>query len=38
MGFGLLKLPSIPDVKHHSISTEGFIPEQNVNLEDIKFK
>lgn len=38
MGFGLLKLPSIPDVKHHSISTEGFIPEQNINLEDIKFK
>lgn len=38
MGFGLLQLPSMPEVKHHSLSTKGFIPEQNINLDDIKFK
>ncbi|KAJ4828327.1 DEAD-box ATP-dependent RNA helicase 18 [Turnera subulata] len=38
MGFGLLQLPAMPEVKHHSLSTEGFIPVENINLEDIKFK
>ncbi|KAM1126289.1 hypothetical protein ACFX2B_040992 [Malus domestica] len=38
MGFGLLQLPAMPEVKHHSLSTEGFIPVEDINLEEIKFK
>ncbi|KAK6145569.1 hypothetical protein DH2020_022389 [Rehmannia glutinosa] len=38
MGFGLLQLPSMPEVKHHSLSTDGFVPCEDVKLEDIKFK
>ncbi|BBG98092.1 P-loop containing nucleoside triphosphate hydrolases superfamily protein [Prunus dulcis] len=38
MGFGLLQLPAMPEVKHHSLSTEGFIPVKDINLEEIKFK
>ncbi|KAM1029001.1 hypothetical protein ACFX1X_042026 [Malus domestica] len=38
MGFGLLQLPAMPEVKHHSLSTEGFIPVEDMNLEEIKFK
>ncbi|CAH9101544.1 unnamed protein product [Cuscuta epithymum] len=38
MGYGLLQLPSVPEVKHHSLSTEGFIPVKDINLEEIKFK
>ncbi|GAA0164493.1 RNA helicase [Lithospermum erythrorhizon] len=38
MGYGLLQLPSVPEVKHHSLSTKGFIPVKNVNLDEIKFK
>ncbi|XP_051123081.1 DEAD-box ATP-dependent RNA helicase 18 [Andrographis paniculata] len=38
MGYGLLQLPSMPEVKHHSLSTEGFVPVQDINLDDIKFK
>ncbi|CAN1812098.1 DEAD-box ATP-dependent RNA helicase 18 [Linum perenne] len=38
MGFGLLQLPSMPEVKHYSLSTEGFIPVEDLNLEEIKFK
>ncbi|KAE8725752.1 DEAD-box ATP-dependent RNA helicase 18 [Hibiscus syriacus] len=37
-GFGLLQLPSMPEVKHHSLSTEGFTPVVNINMEDIKYK
>ncbi|CAN6705298.1 unnamed protein product [Malus baccata var. baccata] len=37
-GFGLLQLPAMPEVKHHSLSTVGFIPVEDVNLEEIKFK
>ncbi|GAB4831981.1 DEAD-box ATP-dependent RNA helicase 18 [Ancistrocladus abbreviatus] len=38
MGYGLLQLPSMPEVKHHSLSTEGFSPVEDVNLEEIKYK
>ncbi|OMO75920.1 hypothetical protein COLO4_25788 [Corchorus olitorius] len=38
MGYGLLQLPSMPEVKHHSLSTEGFTPVENVNMDDIKYK
>ncbi|KAG8390143.1 hypothetical protein BUALT_Bualt01G0052900 [Buddleja alternifolia] len=38
MGYGLLQLPSMPEVKHHSLSTEGFVPVEDIKLEDIKFK
>ncbi|XP_073019161.1 DEAD-box ATP-dependent RNA helicase 18 [Primulina eburnea] len=38
MGFGLLQLPSIPEVKHYSLSIEGFVPVEDVKLDEIKFK
>ncbi|XP_061351225.1 DEAD-box ATP-dependent RNA helicase 18 [Gastrolobium bilobum] len=38
MGCGLLQLPLMPEVKHHSLSTEGFVPVKDINLEDIKFR
>ncbi|KAI4306496.1 hypothetical protein L6164_029769 [Bauhinia variegata] len=38
MGYGLLQLPSMPEVKHHSLSTEGFVPVEDINLEDIKYR
>ncbi|XP_073297657.1 DEAD-box ATP-dependent RNA helicase 18 [Primulina huaijiensis] len=38
MGFGLLQLPSVPEVKHYSLSIEGFVPVEDVKLEEIKFK
>ncbi|CAK7325924.1 unnamed protein product [Dovyalis caffra] len=38
MGYGLLQLPSMPEVKHNSLSTEGFTPVDDVNLEEIKYK
>ncbi|XVF84068.1 hypothetical protein PTKIN_Ptkin16aG0545000 [Pterospermum kingtungense] len=37
MGYGLLQLPSMPEVKHHSLSTEGFTPVENINMDDIKY-
>ncbi|PKI39515.1 hypothetical protein CRG98_039985 [Punica granatum] len=38
MGYGLLQLPGTPEVKLHSLSTEGFTPVEDINLEDIKYK
>ncbi|PHU26390.1 DEAD-box ATP-dependent RNA helicase 18 [Capsicum chinense] len=38
MGYGLLQLPSVPEVKHHSISTKGFTSVTDINLDDIKYK
>ncbi|TKY47581.1 DEAD-box ATP-dependent RNA helicase 18 [Spatholobus suberectus] len=38
MGYGLLQLPSMPEVKHHSLSTDGFEPVEDVNLENIKYR
>ncbi|KAL3650313.1 DEAD-box ATP-dependent RNA helicase 18 [Castilleja foliolosa] len=38
MGFGLLQLPSMPEVKHHSLSTKGFVPCEDIKVEEIKFK
>lgn len=38
MGYGLLQLPGMPEVKLHSLSTEGFSPVEDINLENIKYK
>ncbi|KAH7548291.1 hypothetical protein ACOSP7_032303 [Xanthoceras sorbifolium] len=38
MGYGLLQLPLMSEVKIHSLSTKGFVPVEDVNLRDIKFK
>uniref|UniRef100_A0A7N0RJ87 ATP-dependent RNA helicase n=1 Tax=Kalanchoe fedtschenkoi TaxID=63787 RepID=A0A7N0RJ87_KALFE len=38
MGYGLLQLPAIPEVKHNSLSTEGFIPVEGLQLDEVKFK
>ncbi|KAL9676235.1 hypothetical protein QQ045_004448 [Rhodiola kirilowii] len=38
MGYGLLQIPAIPEVKHNSLSKEGFIPLQGLKLDGIKFK
>lgn len=38
MGFGLLQLPTMSEMKHHSLSTEGFTPVEDIKLEDIKYK
>ncbi|XP_076901848.1 DEAD-box ATP-dependent RNA helicase 18-like [Bidens hawaiensis] len=38
MGYGLLQLPSMSEVKQNSLSTDGFIAVKDLNLEEIKFK
>ena len=38
MGYGLLQIPSMPEVKHHSLSVDGFVPVDDVNVMDIKYK
>lgn len=36
-GYGLLQLPSMPEIKNHRLSTEGFRPVEDINLDEIKF-
>ncbi|XP_068642560.1 DEAD-box ATP-dependent RNA helicase 18 [Aristolochia californica] len=38
MGYGLLQIPSMPEVKHHSLSVEGFTPVEDVDVTTIKYK
>ncbi|XP_062182420.1 DEAD-box ATP-dependent RNA helicase 18 [Phragmites australis] len=38
MEYGLLQIPSMPEVKHHSLSLEGFIPINDVDVTQIKYK
>ncbi|GLT31513.1 hypothetical protein SLA2020_062460 [Shorea laevis] len=38
MGYGLLQFPSMPEVKQHSLSTEGFVPVEDLNFDEIKYK
>lgn len=38
MEYGLLQIPSMPEVKHNSLSLKGFIPIGNVNFTQIKYK
>ncbi|KAH9605104.1 hypothetical protein KSS87_022591 [Heliosperma pusillum] len=38
MGFGLLQLPSLSELKVHPMSTKEFTPAEGVKLEEIKFK
>ncbi|CAA6660219.1 unnamed protein product [Spirodela intermedia] len=38
MGYGLLQLPSMPDVKLHSLSIDGFTAAEDVDVKAIKYK
>lgn len=38
MGYGLLQLPLMPEIKHHLLSTEGFVPVEDIKLEELKYK
>ncbi|KAL9230225.1 hypothetical protein vseg_005605 [Gypsophila vaccaria] len=38
MGYGLLQLPSMSEMKRNSLSTKGFTPAEDVKFEEIKFK
>ena len=38
MGYGLLLLPAMLDLKHHNLSTEGFTPLEDISLDEIKYK
>ncbi|KAG0478599.1 hypothetical protein HPP92_013318 [Vanilla planifolia] len=38
MGYGLLQLPSMPEVKHYSLSVDGFVPVNDINVSDIKYR
>ncbi|XP_071934456.1 DEAD-box ATP-dependent RNA helicase 18-like isoform X2 [Coffea arabica] len=38
MGYGLLQLPAMPDLKHHNLSTEGFTPLEDISIDEIKYK
>ncbi|KAI3901789.1 hypothetical protein MKW98_013904 [Papaver atlanticum] len=38
MGFGLLQLPLMPELKNHLLSTHGFVPVEDVNVAEIKYK
>ncbi|KAK8938272.1 DEAD-box ATP-dependent RNA helicase 18 [Platanthera guangdongensis] len=38
MGYGLLQIPSMPEIKHHSLSVNGFAPISDVKISDIKYK
>ncbi|VVB13329.1 unnamed protein product [Arabis nemorensis] len=37
MGYGLLYLPSMSEVKQHRLSSEGFTPVEGIKFEEIKF-
>ncbi|KAK9154027.1 hypothetical protein Sjap_001507 [Stephania japonica] len=38
MGYGLLQLPSMSEVKNYSLSTDGFVPVEDINIAEIKYK
>jgi ATP-dependent RNA helicase DDX55/SPB4 len=38
MEYGLLQIPSMPEVKHDSLSLQGFIPIDDVDVTQIKYK
>ncbi|PKA67265.1 DEAD-box ATP-dependent RNA helicase 18 [Apostasia shenzhenica] len=38
MGYGLLQIPAMPEIKHHSLSVDGFSPVNDVDISDIKYK
>ncbi|KAI3906590.1 hypothetical protein MKW98_009498 [Papaver atlanticum] len=38
MGFGLLYLPKMSELKNRSLVTHGFVPAEDVNLAEIKYK
>ncbi|CAL9078339.1 unnamed protein product [Musa textilis] len=38
MGYGLLQIPLMPEVKHHSLSIDGFSPVDDIDLTQIKYK
>ncbi|XP_008808033.2 DEAD-box ATP-dependent RNA helicase 18-like [Phoenix dactylifera] len=38
MGYGLLQIPSMPEVKHHYLSVDGFSPDDDIDVTQIKYK
>ncbi|XP_072976387.1 DEAD-box ATP-dependent RNA helicase 18 [Typha angustifolia] len=38
MGYGLLQIPLMPEVKHHSLSVDGFSAVDDIDLVQIKYK
>jgi hypothetical protein len=38
MGCGLLQLPSMPELKRRTLSTDGFVPVEGIDLGAIKYK
>jgi ATP-dependent RNA helicase DDX55/SPB4 len=38
MEYDLLQIPSMPEVKHDSLSLQGFIPIDDVDVTQIKYK
>ncbi|XP_020081970.1 DEAD-box ATP-dependent RNA helicase 18 isoform X1 [Ananas comosus] len=38
MGYGLLQIPSMPEVKHHSLSVDEFSPVDDIDVMQIKYK
>ncbi|XP_020578823.1 DEAD-box ATP-dependent RNA helicase 18 [Phalaenopsis equestris] len=38
MGYGLLQIPSMPEIKHYSLSIDGFTPMNDVDISNIKYK
>ncbi|XP_020519951.1 DEAD-box ATP-dependent RNA helicase 18 isoform X2 [Amborella trichopoda] len=38
MGYGLLQLPSMPELKRYSLSTNNFTPVNDIDLSEIKYK
>ncbi|EMS48901.1 DEAD-box ATP-dependent RNA helicase 18 [Triticum urartu] len=38
MEYGLLQIPSMPEVKHNNLSLKGFFPLGNIDFSQIKFK
>ena len=38
MGYGLLQLPSMPELKRGVVSVAGFVPAEGVDVASIHFK
>lgn len=38
MGYGILQLPSMPELKRGIVSVTGFVPAEGVDVNSITFK
>lgn len=38
MGYGLLQIPLMKEIKHHSLSVDGFSPVDGIDVAEIKYK